>query len=318
MLRGKSIPVILKDTADDVLPEDFPIWEGGSASTIKQAILRHYYMREIGAETVGLWKYFLSTKLQEIMPWYVDLHDRMTEMANIYLNQLATQTDTLDYGHQIQKSGTDTTTKDSTMRDTGTVERDSSDTGTVNHATTDGGTRKVEDSNSAHRESTRSDTGTVSNTGTNDSSGENLMSDTPQNGLESVRQGSYLTKAEIASNTNSVDNTETRNLAGTDNEDSNGSGTSTETRNLNGSDKETRDLKLTNDELRDLMQKLDATESVQYGMKDTHGGTDTRKIVREGFSGDKVDVLERYKKLHLNIVKEIVESCGSCFMGVLG
>ena len=35
----------------------------------------HYYTREIGFETVGLWKLKLQTKLNEIMPYYNKLYE---------------------------------------------------------------------------------------------------------------------------------------------------------------------------------------------------------------------------------------------------
>ena len=37
---------------------------------LEQKILRHYYTREIGLETVELWKLKLNTTLAEIMPKY--------------------------------------------------------------------------------------------------------------------------------------------------------------------------------------------------------------------------------------------------------
>lgn len=38
-------------------------------------ILKHYYTREIGAETVGLWKLWMNRKLEEIMPYYNQLYE---------------------------------------------------------------------------------------------------------------------------------------------------------------------------------------------------------------------------------------------------
>ena len=37
-------------------------------------ILIHYYQREIGFETVGLWKLKLNQKLREILPYYNQLY----------------------------------------------------------------------------------------------------------------------------------------------------------------------------------------------------------------------------------------------------
>lgn len=213
-------------------------------------------MREIGAETVGLWKYFIQTRLQEVMPWYVDLHNRLDNMADIFLNQFGTDKETMQYGHQISKSGTDTTTITDKTDDTGTVDK------------------------------TGSDTGTVENVGTNDRSGQNLYSDTPQNGLQQVIAGNYLTNATVDSDTTSIDNTETRNLANA--------------------------IK----EVRALTNLRSGTSALQHGLKDTHSGNDIRTLERSGFMGDKVDMLTRYKELHLNIMMEIVNSVADCFMGI--
>lgn len=298
ILNGVSIPQILANVWEDVLPESIPVWEGGSQQAIKTAILRHYWTREIGAETVGLWQFWLQTGLQEIMPWYIDLHDRVTEMANIYLNQTGDSTDTFNHGHTIQKSGTDerntqssnkdTGTRDVTGTDTGTIKMDGTDTGTVNRSGTD--------------------TGNVETNGTNDTHTERLMSDTPQNGLDDVIQGKYLTKAEVDSNTNSIDNIETRNLQTS----------SDETRDLKNDNLETRNLQNVSNEIRNLLLEHAGKDTVTYGMKDSHGGTDIHKIVRNGFSGDKVDVLKRYDELHLNIMQMIIRDCGKYWLSILG
>ena len=54
--------------------EYFPIWDENYRSVLCQKILLHYYTREIGQETVGLWKLKLNTKLNEIMPYYNQLY----------------------------------------------------------------------------------------------------------------------------------------------------------------------------------------------------------------------------------------------------
>lgn len=38
-------------------------------------ILKHYYLREIGCETVGIWLLWMNTKLEEIMPYYNKLYE---------------------------------------------------------------------------------------------------------------------------------------------------------------------------------------------------------------------------------------------------
>ena len=43
-------------------------------SVLCQKILKHYYLREIGCETVGIWKLWMNTRLEEIMPFYNQLY----------------------------------------------------------------------------------------------------------------------------------------------------------------------------------------------------------------------------------------------------
>lgn len=53
---------------------DFPIFDEAYRAVLEKKILRHYYTREIGDETVGLWKLRLCNKLNEIMPYYNQLY----------------------------------------------------------------------------------------------------------------------------------------------------------------------------------------------------------------------------------------------------
>ena len=66
---------ILATVWNKVIPQDWPIFDEAYRSVLCQKILKHYYTREIGQETVGLWKLKLETKLQEIMPYYNELYE---------------------------------------------------------------------------------------------------------------------------------------------------------------------------------------------------------------------------------------------------
>lgn len=52
----------------------YPIFDEAYRSVIETKILRHYYTREIGCETVGRWKLFLQAEMNEIMPFYNQLY----------------------------------------------------------------------------------------------------------------------------------------------------------------------------------------------------------------------------------------------------
>lgn len=55
--------------------EEYPIFDPDYRLALNKKILRHYYTREIGAETVGLWKLWLNNKMNEIMPYYNQLYN---------------------------------------------------------------------------------------------------------------------------------------------------------------------------------------------------------------------------------------------------
>lgn len=53
---------------------EFPIFDEEHRPELCKKILKHYYTREIGAETVGLWKLWLNTRMNEIMPYYNEMY----------------------------------------------------------------------------------------------------------------------------------------------------------------------------------------------------------------------------------------------------
>ncbi len=54
--------------------DNIPVYVPEHKTLLFHKILLHYYQREIGFETVGLWKLKLNTKLKEIMPYYNQLY----------------------------------------------------------------------------------------------------------------------------------------------------------------------------------------------------------------------------------------------------
>lgn len=75
---------------------DFPIFDEAYREVLERKIVRHYYTREIGYETVGRWKLALENKLNEIMPYYNKLY--RSELLDF--NPL--------YTHNITKTGSKT------------------------------------------------------------------------------------------------------------------------------------------------------------------------------------------------------------------
>ena len=70
-----DVDSVIEAALPHIFSFDFPIFDEDYRSVIETKILRHYYTREIGMETYGLWKLRLQTKLNEIMPFYNKLYE---------------------------------------------------------------------------------------------------------------------------------------------------------------------------------------------------------------------------------------------------
>lgn len=70
---------------------DYPTIDDATKKRIEIAILKHYYMREIAFETIGLFKIKLNDRLNLIMPRYNALYEKqdltLSPYINSYLNE---------------------------------------------------------------------------------------------------------------------------------------------------------------------------------------------------------------------------------------
>lgn len=70
------------DSVDDVILLAYPkifttkakLFDESYSEILYPKILKHYYLREIGAETVGIWKLWMNTRIEEILPYYNQLY----------------------------------------------------------------------------------------------------------------------------------------------------------------------------------------------------------------------------------------------------
>ena len=80
-----DVETVINNSYKKVFSFDFPIFDEAYRPILEKKILRHYYTREIGDETVGLWKLRLCNKLNEIMPYYNQLYkSQLIEFNPLY------------------------------------------------------------------------------------------------------------------------------------------------------------------------------------------------------------------------------------------
>lgn len=201
--------------------ENYPIFDEAYRATLETKILRHYYTREICAETPALWKLWLNNRMNEIMPYYNQLY----KSALLEFNPLYD----VDLYREHEGSGT----TDSTGSKTNT------------------GTRNGTES------TTTTDNGSVLRNNNTTSDNWDLFQDTPQGGLTGIEELEYLTEATKRTvNGNIVDSTTTQNtngVSGTVSETDNLSGRTDET--MSASESTTNEINSTDSYLEHVYGK---------------------------------------------------------------
>lgn len=172
-----DVDEILSNSWNKIFTTKAEIFDENYRAVICKKILKHYYLREICSETVGIWKLWLNTRLEEILPYYNQLY----KSALLEFNPLYDVDITRTHNRTIDENKTEngTSTETSTDKNTGSGTRDNTASGTNKNS----GTSNVSDSDS--------------------SDSKDLYSDTPQGALTGVETETYLTNARKISNTDS-------------------------------------------------------------------------------------------------------------------
>ena len=111
----KNVKDILIQAAPKVFDFDFPIFDEAYRLALEIKILRHYYTREICAETVGLWKLWLEDKLNMIMPYYNQLY----KSALLEFNPFYDVDITRDHKREVEGETSNEQVEDATVVDDG-------------------------------------------------------------------------------------------------------------------------------------------------------------------------------------------------------
>lgn len=171
-----NINTVISNALPKLFDFDFPIYDEDYRSVLETKIVKHYYTREICAETVGRWKLFLNERLNLIMPYYNERY----KSAMLDFNPLYDQDITIDHtkGNEGNSANSQNTSNNGTNNRT--------------YNRSDDYTRNL-------------------NTSTNGTSTDNnwtYNNDTPQGGITGLESGNYLTSATHDVN-NGTDNSTT-------------------------------------------------------------------------------------------------------------
>lgn len=109
----------LIDNNFDFKMTEYPIFDETYRNILNEKILHHYYMDEIGFETAPLFRFYLNTKLNEIMPFYNTLYATQKAIldSNTLLNNVNI-TETMDRDTTGENSSESSSTSKNVFNDT--------------------------------------------------------------------------------------------------------------------------------------------------------------------------------------------------------
>lgn len=166
---GNGYNEVIEKSRKSLFDFDYPIFDEQYREGLEKKIIKHYYLREIGFETVGLFKIRLDMKMNEIMPYYNQLY----ESAKLEFNPFYD----VDY----------------TRTHVGSADEEKNHSGNSEYSRSGNSTRNEEGSNTGVVQNQFQNSENVEN----GSVSKNLYSDTPQGSIVNLENNSYLTNATI-------------------------------------------------------------------------------------------------------------------------
>ena len=269
---------------------DWEIYDEEYRPILCKKILKHFYTREIGAETAGLWKLWLNQRMAEIMPYYNQLYkSTLLEFNPLY------DTDYKTEGNRKTDEG------EESGRETNS---DYTRTDNLQNKRTDNLNSKRIDNLQANKyynsEQTRTDDLHENTSGNR----YDLYSDTPQGALTGVESETYLTNARKITDTGTRDNTGTQKtdtngndlLSNTGSQDINNTGTQTieNTGNVNNKGKDTENTKRVMNNTQDYLEHV-------VGKRGTQSYAKMIMELRDSFINIDMMIIDELNDLFFNL-----------------
>lgn len=309
-----SVKQIIAAAIPSVFDFDFPIFDESYRNVLETKILKHYYTREIGLETVGLWKLKLDTKLNEIMPFYNQLYkSELIEFNPMYDVDL-TRDHTLNRSEQTEQTGTETA--DATKN--GTVDTTTSGTKTgTSRENIDVSENQETEQNSKSDTDIKNTTGSTSEeTATGTKTHYDKYSDTPQGSLQNVQNDTYLTNARMVND----NDTQTGKTTVSGSDTSTGS-TTADTSTTTNSTSETAHTSNTTDETSGTQnttsadtEKRNATQTANKELTSLDDYLEHVKGKNGGVSYSAM--LNEFRTTFLNIDMQVINELSDLFMNL--
>jgi len=191
--------VMIDHARERIFNFSYPIFNTAYRSKLEKKILGHFYTREIGFETYGLWHLKLQQKMNEIMPYYNQLYESEELKFNPLENtDYRTETDAenkTQHGKTLVERIIDENDNTRVRDDRVTVTYNTNEQTVYNDEV-----RHIYDSEEKTKFGKNEKTtynSTTSSNGSTTTDETKQHSDTPQGGLDALKTGKYMSQGDV-------------------------------------------------------------------------------------------------------------------------
>lgn len=344
---------IISAAREHVFDFQYPLYDPDHKAELESKILYHYYMREISAETPGLWKLYLARTLREIMPYYNKLyysadleynplHDvdvTRTHAGSESGNNSSSGTKDVETSGAGSLHGTDSGTSSNTRNETRAVD----ETVTTETETDGRGTSSKTTNTETETETETSGRGTKTSSAEyeDQSTERNAFSATPESTIQGVEgiggdpqnnvsANFWLTDYRKITNSKNGESSASETTTNTETGHSESSGTQTETGSTTDHSETDGSAVTDRDETARITDagttsgtRDEATTSSGTSSEETTGSGEyekedeyTERVVGKQGSASYSAMILEYRETILNIDMMIIEALEPCFMNI--
>ena len=291
-----NVDTVISNARKKLFSFNYPIFDEKYREHLESLICLHYYRREIGFETVGLFKLYLERKMCEIMPYYNQLYKSQLLEFNPFYDVDITR------DHQLKHNTEENSINKSSSNSDSTEGFSSNTTSKSSDNTNQGVSSRDESKSNSKNNSSAKNSSNSSSTSNN----KQRYSETPQGSISDLEKDKYLTNATI----NDASVKDTTSATSSDEATSNNENTSTHTSNTGTETIHEDTNNNTSTKTNNLMNKSEDNANKNSNSLDDY----LEHVKGKQGSASYASLLKEYRETFLNIDLQVINDLNTLFM----
>lgn len=108
---------VIENSYNKLFDSDIQCYNPNYTSVLLKKIINHFYFREVSAETMGQFRFYLNQKMHEIMPRYNELYKLQSEINNEFIDVSESETVTGNSETSSNSENVSRGTQENTLKD---------------------------------------------------------------------------------------------------------------------------------------------------------------------------------------------------------